>query len=126
MDPVTNAIITAAFAGLAGGVSAVGKESIVDAYTALKGHIKKKFGEGLEKTIKELEIKPDSKGCQMALKEEIEKNKVDKNEEITQAAQHLLELVAGLRKTDSTFAMKAKNIKGAVQAKKIDNLTQNF
>ena len=84
MDTITTAII----AGLAG----ISKDAIKDSYNALKGACKKKFGEGsdLAEAIDKLEKKPDSKGRQTTLKEEVEAANAHEDGEIIRLAQALL------------------------------------
>ncbi len=84
MDVITTAII----AGLAG----LSKDAIKDSYNALKAALKKKFGSDSEvvNAVEGLEKKPDSKGRQTTLQEEIENAKVNDDIEIVQLAQELL------------------------------------
>ena len=84
MDTITTAII-AALANLS-------KDAIKDSYNALKSALKKKFGSESEvvDAVEGLEKKPDSKGRQATLQEEIENAKVNDDIEIVQLAQELL------------------------------------
>ena len=88
MDPITAAIIAA----LAAGLTEVGKNTIVDAYTGLKSLLKKKFGDNSKvvKAVDNLEEEKDSKGYQITLQEQIAKAKADQDQELVQAAQALL------------------------------------
>ena len=87
MDVITTAII-AALAGLS-------KDAVKDSYNALKAALKKKFGSESEvvDAVKGLEKKPDSKGRQATLQEEIENAKVNDEVEIVQLAQDLLDKI---------------------------------
>ena len=87
MDPITTAII-AALANLS-------KNAIKDSYNALKCACKKKFGEtsDLVEAIDKLEKKPDSKGRQGTLQEEIEAVNAYQDTEIIQLAQALLDKI---------------------------------
>jgi hypothetical protein len=95
MDPITTAIIAALAAGVTGGATKVGQQVIVDAYTALKGLLKKKFGEQSEvvKSVEGLESKPDSTARKELLKEEVTAVKADQDADILRAAQDLLEKI---------------------------------
>ena len=95
MDPITTAIVAALTAGVAGGVTEVGKKAIVGAYDALKAALKKKFGTESElvKAVQSLETKPDSAGRKTMVQEEVAATKADQNPEILAAAQALLEKI---------------------------------
>lgn len=84
MDVITTAIIAA--------LAALSKDAIKDSYNTLKSALKKKFGSNSDivDAVEGLEKKPDSKGCQTTLQEEIENFKVNDDEEIVQLAQNLL------------------------------------
>ncbi|EAM52138.1 hypothetical protein WH8501_16285 [Crocosphaera watsonii WH 8501] len=87
MDPITTAIIAA--------LADLSKQTIKDSYNALKEACKKKFSEtsDLAKAVDNLENKPDSKGRQETLKEEIEAVNAHQDPEIIQLAQALLEKI---------------------------------
>ena len=91
MDPITTAIIAA----IASGVSKVGEQAVVDAYTQLKDLLKKKFGTKSEvvKAVKGVEDKPDSSARKEVLKEEVAAVKADRDPEMLQAAQMLLKVI---------------------------------
>ncbi|MEO0928826.1 MAG: hypothetical protein AAFY63_23565, partial [Cyanobacteria bacterium J06643_13] len=76
MDIITTAII-AALAGLS-------KDAINDSYKALKSALKQKFGSKSDvvDAVEGLEKKPDSKGRQTTLQEEIESSQVNEDSEI--------------------------------------------
>jgi hypothetical protein len=89
MDPVTAAIIAAITAGL----TKVGEQVIVDGYTALKSLLGRKFGSESKvvKAVDELEANPGSDSRKGVVKEEIAAAKADKDQELVQLAQSLLE-----------------------------------
>ena len=95
MDPVTTAIIAAVTAGLTSGVTETSKKAIVDAYEALKGLLKKRFGDTSEvvKSVQNQETRPETTRRQGTLKEEIEAVHADQDPEILKAAQELLKLI---------------------------------
>ena len=95
MDPITIAIVAALTAGVTSGVTEVAKDAIVDAYQALKGLIRNKFGGkgAVVQSLEVLEAKPDSVGRQQTLSEEFIDAQVVQDPEIAQAAQSLLDLV---------------------------------
>ena len=93
MDPVTTAILAALVAGVTAGAADVGKKAIVDAYEGLKTIIKSKLGaqNELTKAITSLENKPDSKGRQATLEEEVLATQAERDAEILAAVQRLEE-----------------------------------
>ena len=84
MDIITTAIVAA--------LAALSKDAINDSYKALKSALKKKFGSDSDvvDAIEGLEKKPDSKGRQAILQEEIENTKANEDSAIIQLAQNLL------------------------------------
>ncbi len=96
MDPITTAIIAAIATGVTGGATKVGQQAIVDAYTSIKGLLKKKFGEQSEvvKSVEGLEAKPDSTARKDLLKEEVAAAKADQDSDIRKAAQDLLDKIS--------------------------------
>ena len=95
MDPITIAIVAALTAGATSGVTEVAKDAIVDAYQALKGLIRNKFGGkgAIVQSLELLEVRPDSVGRQKTFEEEIIDAQVTQDPEIVQAARSLLDLV---------------------------------
>lgn len=87
MDPITTAII-AALAGLS-------KDAINDSYKALKSALKQKFGQDsdLVDAVDKLEKKPDSKGRQATLQEEIEAAQASEDSDLLKLAQALLSTI---------------------------------
>lgn len=95
MDPITMAIVAAITAGVAGGITDVGKQAIIDAYQGLKTLLKQKFGADSKvvKAVDEVEGTPDSKGRREVLQEEVSKAHVDQDADVLQAAQALLKQI---------------------------------
>ena len=122
MDPITTAIVAMASAGL----TAIGQEACADAYQALKAVIKRKLGLALPKAIEELESDADSQGRRMVLAETVAKSGALQDDETMAAAKKLLEALAAAQKTGATFSIQAEKIEGAIQATRIENLTQHF
>lgn len=93
MDLITASIVGALAAGVAGGIGEAGKKLIVDAYTALTDALKQKFGvdSDLGKALDGAEKKPDSKGRQDVLAEEIVTAKAAEDPELLKLAQSLAE-----------------------------------
>ena len=89
MDPVTIAIVAALGYIAAGAGQAVGN----DAYEKLKATLKQRFGDDSEvvKSAENLEAKPDSAGRKQTLQEEVETCGADRDPEVRQAAQELLD-----------------------------------
>jgi hypothetical protein len=90
MDPITAALVAA----IAAGATKVGKTAVVDAYNGVKALIQRKFGQTeLPVAIEYLEKKPESKGRQETVKEEIEMAKADKDPEIIKEIEKLIEVI---------------------------------
>ncbi len=106
MDPITTAIIS----GLAG----VGKDAIKDSYNALKGALKKKFGEtsDLAEAVDKLEKKPDSEGHKITLQEEVEAANAHEDAEMLQLAQALLDKIKEQSPAQKNTTMGDVNVKG--------------
>jgi hypothetical protein len=88
MDPITLAIVAAGTAG----ITKIGEQTIIDAYSGLKELIKRKFGAGSEvvKAAEAVEAKPSSNGRAVTLGEEVESARVQDDLEIVEAANALL------------------------------------
>lgn len=114
MDPITTAIVAAVSAGVTSGMTAVGKEAILDAYKGIKNAIKSRFGKdnNISKTITDLEADPESKGRQLLLAEQIETAEADQNPDILKIAQKLTEALQSTetgRKAIAKFQVDARN-----------------
>lgn len=107
MDIITTAII-AALAGLS-------KDAINDSYKALKSALKQKFGSKSDvvDAVEGLEKKPDSKGRQTTLQEEIESSQVNEDSEIVQLAQDLLDKVEEQPQGKQIIQQTVSNVKYA-------------
>jgi hypothetical protein len=92
MEPAT-IIVTALALGAATGMKSVAEQAVKDGYQGLKNLIKKKYPDiGVDR----LEKKPDSKKQQDAVEEEIADLGADKDTEILQKAEVLLDTVKNL------------------------------
>jgi hypothetical protein len=96
MDPVSTTILAALVAGVAAGVTDVGKKVINDAYEGLKSVIKKKFGADSElaNAVANLEGKRDSKGRLATLEEEVAAEQADQDADVINAVNALKEKLA--------------------------------
>jgi hypothetical protein len=93
MDPVTAAIVAAIAAGLARGAGNVGENLLGDAYSGLKGLLRRRFGgnSGVARAVDELEARPESDARRQVLAEEVKASGADRDDELLQAAKDLLE-----------------------------------
>ena len=121
MDPITTAIVAAVSAGITSGMTAVGKEAILDAYKGIKNAIKSRFGKdnNISKTITDLEADPESKGRQLLLAEHIATAKANQVPDILKIAQKLTEALQSTetgRKAIAKFQVDARNAQFGVIA----------
>src|SRR5438105_3813799 len=95
MDPITTAIVAALTVGATSGISDTARTMISDTYQRLKSLLHNKFGResNLVRSVEVLEAKPDAVGRQQTLDEEIIDAGANRDQEILQAAQQLLNLV---------------------------------
>lgn len=95
MDPITTAIVAALASGLATGIGKVSETIVPDAYNALKQLLKKKFGEKSElvEAVNKLEQEPDFNPNKETLAGRVAQKEADKDPEVLQAAQKLLDVV---------------------------------
>ena len=95
MDPITTAIVATLTSGFGGDATAVERKAKIEAYEALIAVLEKKFGLQSEivNAIEGLEAKPDSTGRKEVLKEEVAAAKADRDPDILQAAQVLLDQI---------------------------------
>ncbi len=93
MDPISMALIGALASGVAKGVGEASKSLIPDAYNALKEAIKKKVGAESEvaEALESVEKKPESKGRQATLAEEVTTAGLNQDPDLLQLAQTLAE-----------------------------------
>jgi hypothetical protein len=103
VDPIT----VGAAAGVAKGVGEVGQKLMVDAYQALKGALQQKFGvdSDLVEAVEHLEKKPEAKGRQTDVADEVKATKADEDPEVLAAAEALL---AALQSTPAGQAAVSK------------------
>ncbi len=87
MDPITAAIITA--------LANLSKDAIKDCYCGLKGLLKSKFGatSDLMDAVDKLEKKPDSKGRQTIVQEEVEAANINNDPEIMRLVEDLRNII---------------------------------
>jgi len=95
MDPITTAIVATLTSGFDGDATAVERKAKIEAYEALIAVLEEKFGLQSEivNAIESLEAKPDSTGRKEVLKEEVAAAKADRDPDILQAAQVLLDQI---------------------------------
>ncbi len=93
MDPITVAIVAALTAGVASGITDVGKKAIVDGYEALKAALKRKFGTDSKvvQAVAAVESEPNFKPNQDALAGRLAAAQADQDQELLSIAQALLE-----------------------------------
>jgi hypothetical protein len=94
VDPVTT-IVTAVVAGAVAAGKDVAAQAVKDGYAGLRALVVRKFGEESEvaDAVESVEKKPDSKGRQEMLKEELEAAKADQDAELMGQARALLDLL---------------------------------
>jgi hypothetical protein len=115
MDPITVTLLAALTAGVAGGVTKVGSELIVDAYGALKGALKARFGNdsNVAQAVDAMEKEPDFEPNQQALSGRLKQENATNDPELLNLTQKLAEaLVAESKGTEvlGKYNIQAKNI----------------
>ncbi|MDL1969150.1 MAG: hypothetical protein LWW97_11595 [Deltaproteobacteria bacterium] len=120
MDPISTAIIAAASAGITSGMSAVGKETILDAYKSIKNAIQLRFGKdnNISKSITDLEANPESRGSQLLLAEHIATAEANQDPDVLKVAQKLTEALQSIetgRKAIAKFQVDARNIQVGIK-----------
>ena len=120
MDVITTAIIAA--------LADLGKDAIKDSYNALKSALKKKFSSESEvvNAVEGLEKKPDSKGRQTTLQEEIENAKVNNDVEIVQLAQELLKQLESKKSASGKYNVQFQDKAQGVQVGDRNTQTNTF
>jgi hypothetical protein len=95
MDPITTAIVATLTSGFDGDATPVERKAKIAAYEALIAELEKKFGLQSEivNAIEGLEANPDSIGRKEVLKEEVAAAKADRDPDILQAAEVLLDQI---------------------------------
>ena len=94
MEPVSM-IVAAIVAGAVTATKDVAAQAVKDGYEGLKALIVRKFGEDSDvaDAVNGMEKKPDSKGRQETLKEELEAAQAGQDAEVVKKAQTLLDLL---------------------------------
>lgn len=115
MDPITTAMVAALAAGVLQGAGAVGKQLIVDAYTALRDAIKAKCGvdSDVAEAVEKLEQKPERQGRQTELADEIKDAGVAEDQDLVKLAEALQAALAETevgRKALGKYNISAKQI----------------
>jgi predicted RND superfamily exporter protein len=111
MEPVTTAIVTAL---LAGGAK-IAEKAVVDAYEGLKAVIIKKYGENKKvvQALENVEEEPEFEPNQATVEKRIQDANIDKDPEVAQAAERLLEELKKRPETVKATGVNLKNVEGA-------------
>jgi hypothetical protein len=89
MDPLTS-LVTALTAGAATALQSTVEQGVKDGYTALKGLIQRKYA---QVDVNQLEANPSSKSRRGVVEEDLKAAGADKDAEVLQQAQVLLEAI---------------------------------
>jgi hypothetical protein len=107
MDPITTALALGASAG----VKSIAEKAIKDSYAGLKALIQRKYA---TVKVEQLEVDPSSKNRRGVLEEELAVAGADKDREVLQKAQELLEASHGLPPAAvAAIGVDLKDIEGA-------------
>jgi predicted RND superfamily exporter protein len=111
MEPVTTAIVTAL---LAGGAK-IAEKAVVDAYEGLKAVIIKKYGENKKvvQALENVEEEPEFEPNQATVEKRIQDANIDKDPEVAQAAERLLEELKKRPETVKATGVNLKDVEGA-------------
>lgn len=92
MDPIATALVAAATAGAAAGLTDAAKTAICDAYKSLKALIKMAFGDGnaVTEAAERLEAKPDSDARKQEVAEAVAETRAADHADIVAVAEALL------------------------------------
>ncbi len=95
MDPITMALVAALSTGLVSGITRIGESLVGDTYNAIKTALSKKFGSNgkVLEAVKELETNPKSTGAQEALSKSLAEKGANRDPELTNLAQKLIQSV---------------------------------
>lgn len=129
MDLITTALVSALATGLVSGVTKIGESLIGDAYQALKTAISKKFGKKnkVVQAVKELESDPRSVRAQEALSRSMREAGADRDRELLQLAEHLIQTVININQSagDHAIQIGQGNTISGVVAQKIEGNVYN-
>jgi hypothetical protein len=110
MDPLTS-VVTALAAGAAAALQSTVEQVVKDGYTALKGLIQRKYA---QVNVNQLEADPTSKNRRGVVEEELAAVGADKDAEVLQQAQVLLEAIQRhAPQAAAAIGVDLKDIKGA-------------
>ena len=107
MDPLSF-IVAALSAGLAAGVTETATSAIKDAYQSLKKRLTEKTAgkEGVQTALSELEKKPESQGRQEVLKEELQNEGIERDDEVLALAKELMQKLEAAQPGKYNIAIK--------------------
>jgi hypothetical protein len=110
MDPLTS-VVTALAAGAAAALQSTVEQVVKDGYTALKGLIQRKYA---RVNLDQLEANPSSKNRRGVVEEDLKAVGADKDAEVLQQAQVLLEAIQRQApQTAAAIGVDLKDIEGA-------------
>lgn len=114
MDPITSAIVAALSLGVLDGVREVGKEIIVDAYTALRNALKEKFGaeSDIMDAVEKLEKRPSSASRIELVEEEVMAVRAIDDVQLQHLAQVLLEALKSTPEGEKTLGKYKIDVSG--------------
>lgn len=124
MNPIATSLISAV-------VYDLGKGTIAKAYNALRGALERKLGTESEviKAIEGLEADPNSPGYKLVLQEKITKANIEKDPELVNLAQKLLDLLEDRQGEKQNIVQNVSNVKYAATSAtgnaSIGNITEH-
>ncbi len=125
MEAITVGVITGVLSAAAG-VAAEGaiQEAAKDVYVKIKELFRKKGDATGETALTQYESDPDT--WAKPLEKSLTETKAGEDERIVKAVKELTALIKPKQQAAGKFNIQAENIQGAVQADRIDTLTQTF
>jgi hypothetical protein len=113
MDPLTS-LVTALAAGAAAALHSTVEQVVKDSYAALKGLIQRKYA---QVNLDQLEANPSSKSRRGVVEEELAATGADKDDEVLQKAQELLEAIQRQApETAAAIGVDLRDMEGAALA----------